>query len=359
MLKKNKWKIIISSLLTLLPMILGVFSLEILPQNIRIDTLSTFSPVFFIFPAIMLTVHLLCIFISALIDKNMEKNKKMQEIVFLIIPFISLATSAVMVAIAFGYESKISIFSAIMIAIPFMIIGNYLPKTTRNITMGIRTKRTLSSDENWAATHRFGGKVFVVAGFLCLFGVLLPIVAFFCFILALSLVSCIVVTVYSYRFYKKQLKEGKLSKEDIASAKYEPVKNKKLAIIITVALLLIMAVSFPIIMFTGKIETTLEETQITVKASLSGELSIKYEDIDSVEYRPDGVDGTRVFGVGSAKILTGTFKNEEFGNYTRYTYTGKNPCVVIKANGSVFVIGGENEQAVKQTYDGILEKISD
>jgi uncharacterized membrane protein len=38
--------------------------------------------------------------------------------------------------------------------------------------MGVRTPWTLSSDENWARTHRVAGYAFVPAGLLAVFGVL-------------------------------------------------------------------------------------------------------------------------------------------------------------------------------------------
>ena len=43
----------------------------------------------------------------------------------------------------------------------FMIIGNYLPKVKQNNTIGIRVVWTLQDEENWSATHRFSGKLWV------------------------------------------------------------------------------------------------------------------------------------------------------------------------------------------------------
>ena len=43
----------------------------------------------------------------------------------------------------------------------FMVIGNYLPKVKQNNTIGIRVVWTLQDEENWNATHRFSGKIWV------------------------------------------------------------------------------------------------------------------------------------------------------------------------------------------------------
>ena len=52
------------------------------------------------------------------------------------------------------------------LGIIFIIIGNYLPKCKRNSFIGIRTPLTLSNDDIWFKTHRFGGKVFVIFGII-------------------------------------------------------------------------------------------------------------------------------------------------------------------------------------------------
>ena len=49
-----------------------------------------------------------------------------------------------------------------------MIIGNYLPKVKQNNTIGIRVVWTLQDEENWSATHRFSGKLWVASGVLCM-----------------------------------------------------------------------------------------------------------------------------------------------------------------------------------------------
>ena len=52
----------------------------------------------------------------------------------------------------------------------FVIFGNYLPKTRQNWFLGIRTPWTLSSEFTWEKTHRFAGRLFIVAGVACLIG---------------------------------------------------------------------------------------------------------------------------------------------------------------------------------------------
>jgi len=122
--------------------------------------------------------------------------------------------------------------------------------------------------------------------------------------------------------------------------------------------LLILVIVLPIIMFCGKVEPSLDEDSINVKATFWSDLELKYEDIDSIEYREGGVDGQRISGFGSAKLLLGSFRNDELGMYTRYT-EGKCPCVIIKADGRTYVIGVKDEATVKTMYERVLAEIAE
>lgn len=53
-----------------------------------------------------------------------------------------------------------------------ILIGNMLPKSRPNFVFGIRTPWTLSSPNTWERTHRFGGPVFMLAGFAGVVGAL-------------------------------------------------------------------------------------------------------------------------------------------------------------------------------------------
>jgi uncharacterized membrane protein len=82
-----------------------------------------------------------------------------------------------------------------------MVIGNFMPKFSRNFFVGIRTPWTLSSDEVWLRTHRLGGALFVLAGLALivsgaldggLAGMLGPV-----------LVAALAPMIYSYVIYRR------------------------------------------------------------------------------------------------------------------------------------------------------------
>ncbi len=365
MLRRNKGVLIASSIVILLPMLIGIFGGTLLPEefavhwgfNGRADGFGNAS-IFFILPLILLAIHWLCIIFTAVVDKNAEQNKKITGIMFWIIPALSLVSSGMIVSGALGHTANAFALVCLLLGVMFLVIGNYLPKTTRSRTMGIKIKWAQANEENWRATHRFGGKVYVVIGFLCFLCMplsmgVLPFIFF-----GIVLVGVLLPVIYSYRFYKKQIAKGTATKEDYEKGYKEFVKNPKATLIVTAILVPILILILSFLMFTGKIETMLDEDALTVEASFAQDMTIRYEDVDAIEYREEGVDGQRVMGFGSARLLLGTFQNEEFGTYTRYTYTGKKPCVVLTVDGKTVVVGTEDATSTKEIYDRISAEIA-
>ncbi len=366
MIKRNKWVLIASSIVILLPMLLSLFGGNLLPEEIAVhwgfdgqaDGFASASIAFLILPPLLLVIHWLCIIATAALDKNNAQNQKIMGILFWILPAISLASSGMMFSAALGHTTNAFAIVMLLLGVMFIVIGNYMPKATRSRTTGIKIKWTLANDENWQATHRFSGKVYMITGFLCLICIPLPTKVFPFACLGIILVGVLLPVIYSYRFYKKQIAEGKATKEDYEKGYREIVKNTKAALIVTAILVPILVVFLVVFMFTGKIEIMLGDTALEVEASFSQNFTVKYEDIDAVEYREGSVDGQRVMGFGSARLLMGTFQNEEFGTYTRYTYTGDAPCVVLTVDGKTVVLSTGEAASTKEIYDRILAEIA-
>lgn len=92
----------------------------------------------------------------------------------------------------------------VVLGVLYLIIGNYLPKTGSNWFFGIRTPWTLSDERVWAATHRFGGWLFMASGLLTLIAAVVgPEGVALGFVVALALVTAVVTVVYSYVLYQR------------------------------------------------------------------------------------------------------------------------------------------------------------
>lgn len=128
--------------------------------------------------------------------------------------------------------------------------------------------------------------------------------------------------------------------------------SQKASIGITVGILAVVG----ILLVTGNINVEYNDASFKIKASYWSDLEIDYAEIESIEYRENGVSGSRTGGFGSLRLLMGNFENSEFGNYTRYTYTNCDTAIVLQVNGKHVVLSGKDEESTKAIYDELMER---
>lgn len=359
MINKYKWKLLISSIIILLPILMGIVFWNELPQKMtthwgvdgNADGWSSRPFAVFALPVFMLILHWVCIFFTANDPKNKGQNNKVFGLVLWICPAASLFASGMMYATSFGKDLPADLIGLLLIGLMFVVIGNYLPKCKQNYSIGIKVKWALENEENWNATHRVGGKVWVVGGLLMMACVFLPknIIPW---VLVISLtVLAVVPIVYSYQYYRKQLKEGSANHHMIPKSRIS-----KIIAIMSIVFVVLILVFVGILMFTGDIDVEYGDTSFTIEASFWDNLTVEYNAIDSIEYRDNGNAGTRTNGLGSARLLAGAFQNDEFGSYTRYSYTGCDACVVMTVKGKILVINGVDSESTKNIYTELMAR---
>ena len=208
MIKKHLKTLIITSILTLLPIVAGIYLWNTLPEQIpshwnvngEIDGWS--SKPFFVFglPGIMLAAQWLCVLGTAADPKKANHSDKVMHLVLWIIPVLSIVLSAMTYMTALGHTVRVEMIMPLIIGLVFTIIGNYLPKCKQSYTVGIKIPWTLDSEENWNRTHRFAGRLWLVCGL----GIMLTaFVGGFWVFLTIVLVMVIAPTVYSYLLHRK------------------------------------------------------------------------------------------------------------------------------------------------------------
>jgi len=362
MFQKNKKQIIITSIIILLPMLIGLFLWEQLPEQIATHWSTAEEPdgwsskAFAVFgmPVMLLAFHLLCVKLSS-IDPNAKKQgPKVQGMLLWIFPMISLLMNSMVYTFALGYDLSVDVIVRVLFGLMFIMLGNYMPKCTRNYTIGIKVTWTLRSEENWNKTHRFAGKVWVFGGVFMLLTLFVPLENFAYVVLTVMLAFVFAPVLYSYLYYRKQLKAGVVTED---AGKMLPVEKKTtiIATVIGVVVLILVVVT----MFTGEITVEFGEKDFTIETGYWEDATVTYEEIDSVEYREADHAGERTYGFGSAKLLLGNFENAEFGSYTRYTYTSCDSCIVLIADGKELVFNGENEESTKALYEELRQRIGE
>ena len=212
MFKQYKKTLIITSLILLIPVIVGLLLWNQLPEKVpshwgingEVDAYSSKGFAVFGMSTLMIVLQWVCVFASTLDPRYRNYNPKMLKLVLWICPVISLIVNGMVYCTALGVEVSVETVMPLLVGAMFVVIGNWLPKCAQTYTMGIKLPWTLDSEANWNATHRFGGKVWVTGGILTM---LTSLFGNFWILLVILVVMVIVPTVYSYLYYRNHEKE--------------------------------------------------------------------------------------------------------------------------------------------------------
>ena len=211
MIKKNLPKLIITSLIILIPILIGLILWDKLPDQVPLhwnaqgedDGYGTKFQAVFLMPLVLVAFQWICVLGTSLDPKKQNINDKIFTLVLWIIPIISLLCNSMVYATALGHKVSVEIIMPLFMGALFVIIGNYMPKCKQSYTMGIKLPWTLNDEENWNKTHRMAGFIWVIGGVVIMATAFLG--AFWLFFIVL-IPMVIAPTVYSYAIYKKKTK---------------------------------------------------------------------------------------------------------------------------------------------------------
>ena len=209
MIKKNLPKLIITSLITLIPIIIGLILWDNLPDQVpmhwningEVDGFATKTQAVFVMPLVLVAFHWICVLVTLLDPKKQNINDKMFTLVLWIIPIISLLCNSMVYATALGHKISVEVIMPLFMGALFVVIGNYMPKCKQSYTLGIKLPWTLDDEENWNKTHRLAGFLWVIGGVVIMASAFLGEFWLF-FVVLVPMV--IIPTVYSYILYRNK-----------------------------------------------------------------------------------------------------------------------------------------------------------
>jgi uncharacterized membrane protein len=117
------------------------------------------------------------------------------------VKLVALLTTAFLVALHFMMLAAVirgtglGAGFGVAVGVFWIVLAQILPRVRRNPFIGVRTACTLSSDENWARTHRFAGWTFTLGGLIALVAAAVGSNAL---VVSAVLVSAIVPMIYSF-----------------------------------------------------------------------------------------------------------------------------------------------------------------
>lgn len=360
---KNKKYWIATSIVTLLPIILGLLLWDRLPDQLpthfgidgAADGFSGKPFAVFGIPVMMLFFHIVIFFATQLDKQNRGHNEKVMNLVGLIFPAMSIVSSVVIYSLAMGKEPNLSMLLFPMLGVMFLLIGNWLPKIKQNSTLGIKIKWTLYNEENWNKTHRFAGFVWVIGGVLfCLMGFVPEKSLLFLLPLQVLLLAA-VPTVYSWNLARKQRAAGTYTESQVN----KDLKKHPVLMAVSTILVAVILVGVGIILFTGDIEYTCTDTALVIEADYWNDSTVPYGEITQIAYGDTAPEGTREWGWGSPRLMMGYFENEAFGGYTRYSYVGTQAQIIVSCGDDILVLNAESEDATRALYEELTARLEE
>ena len=144
-MKENKSKVIITSIVTVFPMVIGFLLWNRLPEKIAThfgsegaDGWSTKLFAVVIFPLILLVIHLFCLGVTLNDPKKKNIGRAMMTLIFWIVPVLSVVSNLSIYGYALGMDVNMEVIVSILMGGIFILLGNY--------------------------THRMAGKLWILAG---------------------------------------------------------------------------------------------------------------------------------------------------------------------------------------------------
>jgi len=159
-------------------------------------------------PSIMGIASLFTYFFLTYIKKiDPKRSEQMEDGLFQKFGFFTVLflTALSMIILYATSHQGISIEKLLfpMMGLAFAGIGLYMPKLKQNYFAGFKLPWTLDNVDNWNATHKIAGKVWLYGGVIQFFaGLVFSSVASFVIFFIAMVVMVLVPTIYSYRMFK-------------------------------------------------------------------------------------------------------------------------------------------------------------
>lgn len=179
LLKMIKWKfLLITSLVCLLPILLGLSLWDKLPDTMAIhfnmydepDGFASKAFVVFGFPVLMVLLQFFCCVINDINSFKHGERKKFERVTKWIIPVMSIVLQSFTFAYSLGWNVEARKVAALLVGGIFIVIGNYLPKFDyiKNYDLSAEKARKI---------NRFIGFESVIMGILYIISLFFPPIA--------------------------------------------------------------------------------------------------------------------------------------------------------------------------------------
>lgn len=207
-MKKINWNnLIFTCMICLMPIFLGIYFYEELPETMAIhfnieNQADNFAPknfALFGIPIIMVLLQAFCCIISDINENKKGNPPKIIKITRWIIPFLTIIIYTLTILIGLGKDVDIGKIISIVLGLMFMIMGNYMPKMSYEDAKG-NINPLPANEKLFKRMMRLWGYTFVLGGIAIIGAIFVSNKVAFATIMGL----CLIIFAESMYFYLKK-----------------------------------------------------------------------------------------------------------------------------------------------------------
>ena len=106
-----------------------------------------------------------------------------------------------------------------------------------------------------------------------------------------------------------------------------------------------------------RISVRVQDDYLSMSYSAGDTMTIRYEDILSINETQDLGLGTYISGTQTKSYRVGVWENDEFGKYSLWVYANVPHYIVVETSDGIFVFNLESEDATSSFYKAFQEMI--
>lgn len=171
-MKKINWNFLIfTCMICLLPICMGLYFYEELPETMAIhfnienqaDNFASKNFVLFGLPIIMVLLQAFCCIISDINENKKGNPPKIIKIMKWFIPFLTIIIYTLTILVGLGKTVDIGKIISIVLGLMFLVMGNYMPKMSYDDAKG-NINPLPASEKSFKQMMRLWGYTFVIGG---------------------------------------------------------------------------------------------------------------------------------------------------------------------------------------------------
>ena len=210
--KINLQMLFLTSIICLLPLIHGLAVYDHLPDQVGVMHFLTDQESNHIYyahkiwtaigvPLFFFAINIIFKIITPQLSRIENSPKEIIALLDWLIPVCSLFTFPLALFVAMGIKIPVIKISIILVALVFIFLGNYLPKTRLNESYDLKILKKLNDPDIRSGYYRAGGYCFIIGGTIVLIASFLVNNDIALYILALSIPIFIMVISIPYYFH--------------------------------------------------------------------------------------------------------------------------------------------------------------